>query len=191
MTIPQSRQADLARTKLVEALACVGRQETDALRQVYDLTSAKLFGICLRISQDREGAEDILQEVYVSIWNRAASFDPARSSPITWMCTIARNRAIDWRRAQRLPDAPIEDAALKMADIRPRAPEIMLAAENRKQLHDCLDALENRQNAAIRSAFLDGLTYAELAARASVPAGTMKSWIRRGLMRLKECLERD
>jgi len=183
------REATAARDGLTAALARVASGDRQALRDVYERTSAKLFGICLRISQDREGAEDILQDVYVSIWNRAGRFDPTRASPITWLATIARNRAIDWKRARgRIAAGPVEDAQF-VADARPLALEGLLAAEEGEKLGACLETLEERQQRAIRSAFLDGFTYADLAEREAVPLGTMKSWIRRGLIRLKACLE--
>lgn len=96
--MPPSRTGE-AREALVAALAAVARQDRAALRQVYDLTSAKLFGICLRICGDRGSAEDVLQAVYLKIWDRAGQFDAARASPITWLAAIARNSAIDWRRS--------------------------------------------------------------------------------------------
>lgn len=179
---------DLARERLVAALVATGEEDRGAFRTVYDLTSAKLFGICLRICGDRQAAEDVLSEVYLTIWKRAGAFEPGRSSPITWLATIARNRAIDWRRSSgRAPPARIEDVP-EIADDRISAEERLLVDERAGQLHLCLDQLEERQRKAIRTAFFDGLTYAELAARDAVPLGTMKSWVRRGLLRLKDCL---
>lgn len=184
-------QTDEAREALVAALAAVARQDRAALRRVYDLTSAKLFGICLRICGDRGSAEDVLQAVYLKIWDRAGRFDAARASPITWLATIARNSAIDWRRsavARGLGPVRGDGAALTVADEAPLADQQLLASEAEGRLHRCLGELEARAQNCIRSAFFDGLTYAELAAQENVPLGTMKSWIRRGLIRLKDCL---
>lgn len=178
-----------ARAELAALLIRVGEGDRAALSDVYRRTSAKLFGICLRICGERQAAEDVLQEVYLTVWKRAGGYEPGRASPITWLATIARNRAIDWRRAQGVRQtSPIEDAP-PVADERPRADEAMLAAETGNRLHFCLDQIEERARAAIRTAFFDGVTYAELAERQGVPLGTMKSWVRRGLMRLKECVE--
>ena len=91
--------ASLRRERLIADLDRVARGDERALRDVYDATSAKLFGVCLRISGDRDAAEDILQQVYLKVWDRAGRFDAERASPITWLCTIARNTAIDWRRS--------------------------------------------------------------------------------------------
>lgn len=179
--------ADAARARLTDALARVAEGDRASLRTIYDLTSAKLFGVCLRISGDRESAEDILQDVYIKVWNRAGRFDAERASPITWLCAIARNTAIDARRASGRPMQPIEEAA-QIADDAATAPEIIAAGQERARIFDCLGKLEARQGNAIRSAFFDGLTYAELADRMAVPLGTMKSWVRRGLMQLKACL---
>jgi len=180
---------DDARLRLIEALVRTGEEDRAAFRDVYRLTSAKLFGICLRICGERQAAEDVLHEVYLTVWKRAGAFEPGRASPISWLATIARNRAIDWRRAQGVRVAAPIDDALPIADSAPLASETMETAETAHQLRECLDDLEDQQRNAIRTAFFDGVTYAELAERASVPLGTMKSWVRRGLIKLKECLE--
>ncbi len=186
---PTDRDASAARQRLVEALVASGDDDRAAFRTLYHLTSAKLFGVCLRICGDRQAAEDVLSDVYLTIWKRAGAFEPGRASPISWLATIARNRAIDWRRASgRTPQAGIAEIA-DLADGRASAEETMLVDERANQLHRCLDQLDQRQRDAIRTAFFDGLTYAELAARDAVPLGTMKSWVRRGLGRLRDCLE--
>lgn len=132
-----------------------------------------------------------MQTVYIKVWERAARFDAAQASPITWLATIARNSAIDWRRSvdgRAFRDTLPEHAALVFADDSPLADEILLAGEERTRLHRCLGELEDPTRSSIRSAFFDGSTYAELAVRENIPLGTMKSWIRRGLLRLKDCL---
>ncbi|PJG45612.1 RNA polymerase subunit sigma [Sphingobium sp. LB126] len=181
-------EADLARERLIAALAGVAKQDQLALRQVYELTCAKLFGICLRISGDQESAEDILQDVYVKVWNRAARFDARRASPVTWLCAIARNSAIDWRRMTGKAVLLPEDAASQVADAQPRADEALMARQDRARVFECLEQLDDRTGTSIRAAFFDGLTYAELAERTAMPLATMKSLIRRGLLRLKACL---
>ena len=172
-------------------LIATGGEDRAAFARVYRLTRSKLFGICLRICGERQAAEDVLQDVYVTIWKRAGAYEPGRASPLAWLATIARNRAIDWRRAQgRRIVVPVEDAP-PLADPDPDAQAMLLLDEEERRLHGCLDRLSDAQANAIRTAFLDGLTYAELAERRSVPLGTVKSWVRRGLMRLKECLDDD
>ena len=180
---------DARRSQIVALLARVGAGDRGALRDLYDRTSAKLFGVCLRICADKDGAQDVLQEVYIAVWNRAAAYDPERSSPITWLATIARNRAIDWQRARHhVDDALPLDAAAKVRDDAISAPDRIDDTRESARLHACLDTLETRTSAAIREAYFAGFSYAELAARQAVPLGTMKSWIRRGLERLRKCL---
>jgi len=182
--------ADVRRKQLAAALNRVAQGDRPALRLVYDMTAAKLFGVCLRILNNRSEAEDVLQDVYLAVWRKAGMFDETVASPITWLVAIARNRAIDRARSgcSRL-SLPIE-AADEVADPAPSADEIVEATQEQKRLASCLGELEARQSAAIRSAFMDGFTYEELAVRAGVPLGTMKSWIRRGLAKLRACLER-
>ncbi len=184
---PQAQRAHLA-----GRLRAVAAGERAALREVYDLTSAKLFGVCLRILNDRVEAEDVLQDVYVTVWNRAGRFDPERASPITWLATIARNRAIDRLRAlapERARRAEGLDAAERIADEAPGALERLEATDEAARLRACLEGLEEKPRAAILAAFFGGRTYEDLACGAGVPLGTMKSTIRRGLIRLKGCLE--
>ncbi len=185
-------EAEAARTVLSGAIQRVGRGDQTALRYVYDQTSAKLFGICVRILHDRSEAEDVLQEVYVTVWRKAAVFDPGRSSPITWLVALARNRAIDRLRsrssAARLSQ-PIETADA-VEDATPLAFDLVQAGQEVKRLEICVNELEPDHAEHVRNAFMGGLTYQTLAEQAGVPLGTMKSWIRRALLRLRACLER-
>lgn len=190
MSVSASEDQDAARARLVEAILAVGAEDRSAFRQLYRLTRAKLFGICLTICGDRQAAEDVLQEVYLIVWRRAGGFEPGRSSPITWLSTIARNRAIDWRRAHPERAAAGVEEAARLPDPGPDAVAGLLRKEEGRRLDLCLDELEQPQRDTIRTAFFGGVTYAELATRRGVPAGTVKSWIRRSLLRLKECLER-
>lgn len=179
-----------AQQALIGALRKVADGDRDALQEVFARTSMKLMSICVRILKDRDEAEDVLQEVFISIWARAGSFDPDRSNPLTWMSTIARNKAIDRLRSRsaRPAGAPIEEAF----DLADDAPDGFAAAVGRQEgarIHHCLSTLEVRAQKMIRTAFFEGTSYADLAARAGVPLGTVKSWIRRGLQRLKACLQ--
>ena len=164
--------------------------DAQALEQIYDATRVKLFGICLRILGDRKEAEDALQDVYINLWQRADRYDPTRASPISWLATFARNRAIDRLRTGKVRGGavPVEEAA-PLPDEAPLADMLLVDAERTAQIHECLSTLDERTRNHISSAFFDGFTYAELAERADVPLGTMKSWIRRGLKRLRTCLE--
>jgi RNA polymerase sigma-70 factor (ECF subfamily) len=181
---PNSEQREL--TALLRALA---NGEQSALQPLYVRTSAKLYGICLRLLKNPDDAQDVLQSVFVTAWQRAHSFDPAKSSPITWLAAMTRNRAID-RLRQRRGNLEELDAAADVPDGQPSAIEVIEDAEDHRRLRLCLDELEERPRAMIRAAFLDGETYPELARREGVPLSTMKSWVRRGLMKLRGCMER-
>ncbi len=182
---------DTNRSLIAAALARVPGGDRAALQTVYRLTCAKLFGVVLRILGERSEAEDVLQEVYVTVWRKAAEFDAARASPMTWLIAIARNRAIDRLRASRRTRLmePIE-AAAEIADAAPTADSALASAQGNARLHGCLETLATHEHAALRGAFFDGNTYEELSERMKVPLGTMKSWIRRAMIKLKACLER-
>jgi RNA polymerase sigma-70 factor, ECF subfamily len=181
---------DANRGLIAAALARIPAGDRAALQTVYRLTSAKLFGVALRILGERGEAEDVLQEVYVTVWRKAADFDSQRASPMTWLIAIARNRAIDRLRASRTSRHmdPI-DVAADLADSAPLAERTLEDAQSHARLHRCLDGLADHERAALNGAFFDGNTYDELAERMKVPLGTMKSWIRRAMIKLKICLE--
>lgn len=178
--------ADLERAALTRAIKRVAHRDAGALREVYRRTSAKLLGVCLRILNDRDEAEDVLQEVYIAVWNKADRFDADRASPITWLVSIARNRSIDRLRARR-PTTGLE-AAAEVADDAPSAQSLLEAAGDRARLEACLDQLDAKHASAVRTAFFQGVTYEALANQLSVPLGTMKTWIRRSLISLRACL---
>jgi len=181
-------QVSVARAELVACLFRVSRGDRPALEDLYRRTSAKLFAVCQRILSDRAEAEDVLQEVYLIVWRKAAQFDPERGlSPITWLVTIARNRALDRLRARKDRFGGMNEAAEIMDDA-PLADAALAAREMSARLAACLQGLDERAAAAIRAAFFGGYTYDDLAKRSGLPLGSMKSLIRRGLSRLKDCL---
>lgn len=175
----------MTQARLAELLTEVARGDGAALRQLYLLTSAKLFGVCLRVAQDRSGAEEALQDAYVKIWRKAGYFDAARASPIAWMCAIARNAAIDWRRAQGHVPQPADDAALD--DLMPATTGD--GADQRHDLLDCVAQLKDAESRAVRFAFYEGLSHSELAARLALPLGTLKSLMRRAILALRKCVD--
>lgn len=173
-------------TKLIVRTSMGDRPAFDSL---YRVTSAKLFGVCLRVLNDRAEAEEALQEVFVKIWTKADRFAASDLSPISWLVAIARNHAIDRVRARRRPHSDIYDA-LDIADPAPGPEAAAVAAGEREKIHGCLERLEKVKAEAVRGAYLKGESYADLAARHDVPLNTMRTWLRRSLMKLKECLER-
>jgi RNA polymerase sigma-70 factor (ECF subfamily) len=181
---------DANRNLIAAALGRIPDGDRAALQTVYRLTSAKLFGVCLRILGEHGEAEDVLQEVYVTVWRKAADFDARRASPMTWLIAIARNRSIDRLRASRTSRSmETIDVAADVADSATRADMALENVQEHTRLHGCLDGLAANERAALRGAFFDGNTYEELATRMKVPLGTMKSWIRRAMFKLKACLD--
>lgn len=183
------RRAAEERAQLADILTSTGRGNRAAFETLYQRTSTKLFGVCLRIFADRTEAEDALQDAYITIWNKAATFDPGRASPITWLATVTRNRAIDRLRQKGKAGLAPLDEANEVADPAPLAEARLLADAEDHALNGCIQTLESRDADFIRAAFLRGATYAELATRDAVPLGTVKSRIRRALIKLRECLD--
>lgn len=185
-------EADEESRVLAARLAQVAAGDRAALADVYRRTSAKLFGICLRILVERSEAEEVLQEVYLTVWQKAGGFDLGRASAMTWLIVLARNKAIDRLRSRdraRGAHAPAE-LAEALEDPAEGALGTLIEKEGRARLMDCLEELAPEQRDAIRTAFLDGWTYERLATEAGVPLGTLKSRVRRGLTKLRACLER-
>lgn len=181
--------ADSSRALLSRAIARVANRDHDALKYVYRHTSAKLLGVVLRILNDREEAEDVLQDVYLTVWNKADRFDPEKASPITWLVSLARNRAIDRLRSRGSRVMTGVQEAESLPDGAPLASARVEADEDKRRLDGCLEQLDPRHSGAVRRAFFEGLTYDAVAQTLGVPLGTMKSWIRRSLISLRACLE--
>ena len=175
--------------ELNRLLQQAGRNDQKAFAELYRRTSSKLFGVCLRMLHDRGEAEEVLQETYTTVWRRAASFDSAKASAITWLVTLSRNKAIDRLRQHR--EETLDDPAKlnETVDDQPTPAAGAETSQEYRRLQQCLEELEPQQQSSVREAFFTGATYNELAARCKVPLGTMKSWIRRSLMQLRTCLD--
>lgn len=169
-------------------LAQTARRDRVAFQRVYESTSSKLFGVVLRILKRRDLAEEVCQEVYVKIWERAGEFNPAMASPITWMCTIARNRALDEAR-RRKPDS-LEDHPeyLDVASEEETPLDGLMRGEDGKRLAACLSKLEPERAQMVVLAYCDGLSREELGAKYKQPVNTIKTWLRRALLQLRACL---
>lgn len=184
--------------ELSQLLARAGLGDRAAFATLYERTSAHLYAVVLRINRDRSQAEDILQEVYVNVWRAAQGFDAAQSQPLTWLSSIARNRAIDsLRRAQTQPqfqtahasDEEDSDVYAAMADDAPGPLDLLSRASDARELSHCMTALSAQQRQSVALAFYDGLSHSEVAEQMHQPLGTVKSWVRRALQSLKTCLD--
>jgi RNA polymerase sigma factor (sigma-70 family) len=166
-----------------------------ALRELYDLTSSRLYGVALRVVTNRDWAEDVLQEAYLNIWRIAANYREALSPPMAWMGVIVRSRALDFLRRRASERA---DGALALDDViaetvagdAPDPLDSSLASEHARALHQCLRQLEARQREVLSLAYLRDLSHSELADQLKLPLGTVKTWIRRGLEQLRGCMAR-
>ena len=162
--------------------------DRSAFSAIYAATSAKLFGVTLRILQDRSESEDALQEVFIKIWRNADRYQSNGLSPMSWLITIARNHAIDRLRMRRSGHKSIDDDAVQIADGARGPEQLAIDASERARIDTCLDALPQDRARAVRGAYLDGETYKDLADRFEVPLNTMRTWLRRSLLSLRECL---
>ncbi len=188
--------------ELAQLLARSGLGDRAAFARLYEQTAGHLLAVVLRIQRDRALAEDLLQEVYVKVWKAAAGFDAARAQPLTWLTSIARNRAIDSLRRQATqpqldrataPDADGDDGPDRVESTPSDDPgplDLLQRASQARELDQCLQHLPPPQRQSVALAFFDGLSHAEVAAHLREPLGTVKSWVRRALQTLRSCLDR-
>jgi len=184
--------------ELMDRVAADDRRRADAqaaLRELYELTSPRLYGLALRVVRNREWAEDVLQETYLNIWRIAGDYRASLSPPLAWMGVVVRSRALDFlrRRATERADSALElDNA--MSDALPGDSadpmDVSEASEQAWALHECLRKLEARQREVVSLAYLRDLSHGELAAQLKLPLGTVKTWIRRGIDQLRTCMAR-
>ena len=175
--------------RLQTLLAATARKDTQAFSRLYELTSVNLFAVARRIVSSEAIAQDVLQDAYVQIWHRAVDFHESKGSPMAWMASIVRYRALDMLRKQK-PMVSAEQLDLEQIDNAQGPMEKLLQSDMARFIWECLQELETKQRNSILMAFYDGLTHEDLASRSNTPLGTIKSWIRRGLQSVKRCLER-
>jgi len=179
-----------ARSTLASLIAASAAGDREAFAGVYRLTAGKLFSVCLGILGSRALAEEALQDAFVNVWRNAGSFDAAKGAPMTWLISIARNRSLTLRRrAVREVPADIEAEYARLEDPKPGPLADAVASAEARALRACLEVLEELPRRAVLLAYYRGLTHDELAREMAVPLGTVKSWIRRSLSRLKMCLD--
>ena len=202
--MPTSIPTDPRSQELAQLLARVGLADREAFATLYQRTSAQLLGVILRIQRDRGQAEDVLQEVFVNIWRAAGTFDALRSHPMTWLASVARNRAIDSLR--RRDSQPVFESTTRggggdsdddydmLENVPSDAPgpsDILGHVTQARAVKRCLGGLTGEQQQCIALAFYQGLSHAEVASHLRQPLGSVKSWVRRGLLSLKTCLQRS
>ncbi len=177
--------------RLAELLARSALSDQKAFAELYRLTSSHLYAVALRILRESGAAEEVLQESFVNIWHHAGSYVAAKSQPLTWLTSIVRNRCLDLIRRREVDTVTIDDEepGMMLADVRPNPMELLLAGADALAVRVCVDGLEAGQKQAIALAFYHGLSHSELAHHLEEPLGTVKSWVRRGLERLKACLD--
>ena len=185
---PIAQQPAPERASLDEALRRCVAGDRSALRMIYDLEAPRMLGVALRLLRRRALAEEVLHDAFVLIWQRAGSFDPARGEARTWIYAVLRNRALTILRGESRTDL-VEDFEPMGLTSEGESPEdVTLRLSDTSALKRCLERLEPPRRTAILLAYVEGLSHGELAGRLGVPLGTMKSWIRRSLLSLRECM---
>jgi len=184
------RQMLVSRQQLEHLLARTANGDEEAFAELYRATSPKLYAVALRILFDREQASEVLQETYVRVWERAGNFDAGLGSPMTWMAAITRNRALDELRRRTVTPSG-NDAALDGLVSDEEHPLVAIELQqDLDKLKHCLDRLEPQKRELVMRAYLDGSSRELLARMFNCPEGTVKTWLRRSLAQLKDCLER-
>jgi RNA polymerase sigma-70 factor (ECF subfamily) len=173
---------------LVWLIAAVAKGDEAAFERLYGATRAKLFGVVLRILRRQDLAEEVIQETYVKIWNSAGRFDPALASPITWMASIARNRAIDVVRKRSEVSIEEEPTAMEVAADTPDPLARREMTEELKRLLECVGRLEPERQKLVLLAYYNGWSREQLAVKFETPVNTVKTWLRRSMTDIRECL---
>ena len=177
------------RNDVEDLIAKVSLGDKAAFSALYDATSAKLLAVCFQVLKNRAEAEDALQDVFIRIWNKADRYAVTGHSPMTWLITVARNLSIDRLRQRKAQTVDIDNVG-PIAESGPSPEASAIAASEARRINQCFAELPDDRASAVRAAYLDGATYQSLADRFDVPLNTMRTWLRRSLMTLKECLSR-
>ena len=179
--------------RLVRLLADTGRGDQRAFAQLYAACSSHLYALLLRMLKRRDWADEALQDCFLRVWQKADTYAPEKGSPLTWLLTVARYRALDLLRMKRpeveMPDEG-EEPPMTFADVTESPEDRAVEREGLGILYDCMKDLQDEQKRSVLLAYYEGYTHQELALAMKAPLGTVKSWVRRGLARLRECLDR-
>jgi len=189
-TLGASRFFRMQNNEMVGLINRVAIGDRQAFTDLYRVTSPKLFGICLRILKDRGEAEEALQEIYIKVWQKAKSFAIGSGVPTTWLATIARNHAIDVIRARKPVSDDLDEAFDLAEDKMPNPEQSVAMADEGRRIDACMGELDQIYAQSVRRAYVEGLTYAELAEDLRVPLNTVRTWLRRSLLKLRECMQR-
>ena len=180
---------------VAQLLSRVVLRDTSAFQRLYQLVASRLLAVAVRVVQDRALAEDVLQEVFVHLWNRPQTGAPGQALSLSWLCVVTRNRAIDALRKRR-PETPLHwrdaDGEEQVHDAAAEGGsplELLLAEEDGSRLGHCMGQIDSEPRSALLLVYYEGLTHAELAQRLARPLGTVKAWMRRSLARLRDCME--
>ena len=182
-------------THLIALIDRVALADESALKELYEMTSSKLYGVAVRVVSNKSWAEDVLQEAFINIWRIAGDYKASLSPPMAWMCLIVRSRGLDFLRRRTSDRA---DAVQELDDVLSDTLEgdsanpmdTALAGEQAWALHQCLSQLDNKQREVVSLAYMRDLSHGELAEQLKLPLGTVKTWIRRGLEQLRGCMAR-
>lgn len=187
-----SKDAVTSSLMLAQLLERVARRDPEAFAALYRVTVSKLYATALRILKRTEAVDDVLQDVYVRIWEKAENFDPSKGSPMGWMGAIARNRALDELRLNRLSLADVNNSLVEEEPISDEKEPLAILeqAEELARLSQCLARLDVERREMVLLAYRDGFSREELSERLGRPVGTIKTWLRRSLIELKVCLDR-
>ncbi|MEO9777436.1 MAG: sigma-70 family RNA polymerase sigma factor [Sedimentitalea sp.] len=177
------------RHEIERLIAQIALGNQDAFSRLYDATSGKILAVCMRVLSERAAAEDAMQEVYVKVWKNADRYQVTGHSPMTWLITIARNTSIDRLRSRRSED-DIAVNGERIAAPGPSPEQSAIAASDSRRIVGCMDELEADKRSAISGAYLDGKSYKDLSDQFDVPLNTMRTWLRRGIAALRECMSR-